>query len=127
MAFIDDGSNHQSNKRLTEILVKAGISVTTEEEAERLIYILHHKKGALLNNNLQKEKKPIIVISTTTPYHYEQWDFVQGFIATFSQSKASIQAVSDYLRGELLATGCLPVSIYDSTGKVIVMNEEQCK
>ncbi|MGP9041859.1 glycoside hydrolase family 3 protein [Cytobacillus kochii] len=127
VAFIDDGSNHQSNKRLTEILVKAGITVTTEEEAERLIYILHHKKDALLNNNLQKEKKPIIVISTTTPYHYEQWDFVQGFIASFSQSKASIQAVSDYLRGELLATGCLPVSIYDSTGKVIVMNEEQCK
>lgn len=109
------------------MLVNAGITVTTEEEAERLIYILHHKKDALLNNNLQKEKKPIIVISTTTPYHYEQWEFVQGFISTFSQSRASIQAVSDYLIGELLATGCLPVSIYDSTGKVIVMSEQECK
>ncbi|WP_225230800.1 glycoside hydrolase family 3 protein [Cytobacillus stercorigallinarum] len=127
VAFIDDGSNHQSNKRLTELLVKSGITVTTEEEAERLIYILHHKKDALLNNNLQKGEKSVLVISTTAPYHYEQWDFVQGFISTFSQSRASIQAVSDYLTGELLATGCLPVSIHDSTGKVVETNKQWCK
>ncbi|MDP1676670.1 MAG: glycoside hydrolase family 3 N-terminal domain-containing protein [Bacteroidota bacterium] len=69
------------------------------------------KKASDLMTAIAALQKPIVTISTGNPYVAMDFPPVNAYVATFSPSKASIEAAAEVIFGEQPARGKLPITI----------------
>ncbi|TPG68337.1 glycoside hydrolase family 3 protein [Brevibacillus laterosporus] len=78
-----------------------------------------HPVNHLVKKEIQQKKKQVMVISTRNPYELTHFPKLPVYVAQYGYANASFQATADILFGKLKAKGKLPITIYDTSGRVL--------